>query len=126
MLVIGHIGWHREQDQQSDLATFSLFCGSLLVGLPLVIAVLIHRCRLVPEFSTLNELGMLTVGIVPGHRLCVQPATTITRQLAVGLLDQPADVHQHAGERVDGGYLAHHRGALFATGILLSIYRTVC
>ena len=28
-----------------DLVTFSLLYGSLLVGLPLMIAVLIHRCR---------------------------------------------------------------------------------
>ena len=35
MLAIGHVGWHREQDSQSDLVSFSLLFGSLLVGVPL-------------------------------------------------------------------------------------------
>lgn len=35
LLIIGHLGWFREQDQQSDLVSTSLLFGSLLSSLPL-------------------------------------------------------------------------------------------
>ena len=127
MLVIGHVGWHREQDQQSDLATFSLFCGSLLVGLPLVIAVLLHRCRPMPEFSTLNELGMLTAGIVllaTGFVFQLR-ATTITGAslLLVYLISLLLFINMLENVQTAAIWLTIGGGALFATGILLSIYR---
>jgi hypothetical protein len=127
LLVIGHIGWHREDDQQNDLVSFSLLFGSLLVGLPLLIAVLYHRCRAMPEFSTLNELGMLTAGLVllaTGFVLQIR-ATTITgaSMLLVYLIslllfiNMPENVHRAAIWMVIGG------GTIVTTGILLSIYR---
>jgi hypothetical protein len=61
LLVIGHLGWFKEQDQQSDLVSTSLLFGSLLASLPLAIATLIDRSR--GHFLPLNELGFLAISI---------------------------------------------------------------
>jgi len=127
LLVIGHIVWRREDDQQSDVASFSLFFGSVLVGLPLMIAVLIHRCRLTPEFSTLNELGMLIAGIVllvTGFAFQLR-ATTITgvSLLLVYLLSLLMFINMLENVQTAAIWLTIGGGLVFATGVLLSIYR---
>ncbi len=43
LLVVGHLGWYREQEQHNDLVSVSLFFGSLLVAVPLTVAVLYCR-----------------------------------------------------------------------------------
>lgn len=126
-LVIGHIGWHRERDQQSDLVSFSLLCGSLLVGLPLAIAVLIHRCQPTPQFSTLNELGMLTAGILllaTGFILQLR-ATTITGAglLLVYLVSLVLYIHMPENIKPAAIWMTIGGGLLIGTAILLSIYR---
>ena len=127
LLVIGHIGWHREGDGQDDLVTFSLLCGSLLVGLPLTIAVLIHRCRPMPEFSTPNELGMLAAGIIllaTGFVLQLR-ATTITGAglLLVYVLTLLLFINMLENVQTAAIWLTIGGAVLFGTGILLSIYR---
>ena len=42
LLRVGHVGWYREQDQQSDVVSMSLLFGSILVSVPLAIATLIY------------------------------------------------------------------------------------
>lgn len=61
LLTIGHLGWFKEQDEQSDLVSMSLLFGSLLASLPLAIATLVDRSR--GEFLPLNELGFLAISI---------------------------------------------------------------
>lgn len=127
MLTVGHIGWRREQDQHSDLVTFSLFNGSLLVVLPLVIAVLAHRCRPTPEFSTLNELGLLAIGILfltSGFVLQLR-STTITgaAALLVWLLTLVMYVNMLENVQTLAIWLAIGGAVIFGSGIFLSIYR---
>ena len=43
LLVVGHLGWHREHERENDLVSFALGLGSLLVGGALTIAVLYYR-----------------------------------------------------------------------------------
>src|SRR5262249_43547568 len=62
MLAAGHVGWYREQQRQSDLVSLSLFLGSLLVGVPLAVATLIHRSH--DYFSPLNEAGFLAAALL--------------------------------------------------------------
>ncbi len=62
LLAIGHAGWYREQESQEDLVSFSLLSGSLLVGVPLSLALLVHRGEL--QFSALDELGMLAAAVL--------------------------------------------------------------
>ena len=127
LLVIGHVGWHREQDQQSDLVSFSLTFGSLLVGAPLMIAVLIHRCQLSPDFSTLNELGMLVVGILllsTGFVLQLR-ATTITGAglLVVYLMTLVLYINILENVQTAAIWVTIGGGVIFGAGIFLSIYR---
>ena len=71
LLAAGHIGWYREQDSQEDMVSFSLGTGALLVAAPLAIAVLVHRSS--PDFSPLNEFGMLR------RACCCWPADSCSR-----------------------------------------------
>ena len=127
MLVVGHVGWHRERDRENDLVTFSLLSGSLLVGLPLLIAVLIHRCRPTPEFSTPNELGMLAAGIIllaTGFVFQLR-ATTITGAalLVVYLVSLLLFINMLENVQTAAIWLSIAGAVIFGTGILLSIYR---
>ena len=127
LLAVGHVGWHREQDQQSDLVSFSLLCGSLLVGLPLAIAVLIHRFQPVPQFSTFNELGMLTAGILllaTGFVLQLR-ATTITGAglMLVYLLSLVLYINMLKNVQIAAIWLTIGGAVILGTAILLSIYR---
>src|SRR5262249_10884171 len=38
LLGIGHAGWYREQHRRSEMVSFNLLIGSLMAGLPLLIA----------------------------------------------------------------------------------------
>src|SRR5262249_59577293 len=62
LLVVGHIGWYREQERQSDLVSVSLLLGSLLAGIPLMMATYIDRSR--DYFIFLNEVGFLAVSVL--------------------------------------------------------------
>src|SRR5262249_11198648 len=62
LVVIGHIGWYREQDRHSDVVSLSLFLGSLMVAVPLTVALVHYRSRDV--FHWPDEIGMLVTGIL--------------------------------------------------------------
>jgi hypothetical protein len=125
-LIIGHVGWYREQgrESQSDMVSFSLLMGSLLVGLPLAIAVLVNRSN--DHFSTVDELGMLAAGVVmlmTGLMFRLKSTTltgaSLTVLYLVGLLIfiNWKAVQTAALVMTIGG------GTLFGTGLLLSVYR---
>jgi hypothetical protein len=61
LLIVGHVGWFKEQDEQSDMVSMSLLFGSLLASIPLAIATLVDRSR--GTFLPLNELGFLAISI---------------------------------------------------------------
>ncbi len=127
LLAIGHAGWYREQEQQSDLVSFSLAAGSLLVGLPLTVAVLIHRGHATPEFSTLNELGMLAAGIILlGSGFAFQlRATTISGAslLLVYLLSLVLYINMLENVQTAAIWMMIGGASIFAAAIFLSIYR---
>lgn len=64
LLAVGHIGWYREQGQESDsdLVSISLNFGSLLAAFPLAIATWIDRAQ--GRFEILNEAGFLFSGVL--------------------------------------------------------------
>jgi len=127
LLAVGHIGWHREQGRQTDLVSFSLLGGSLLVALPLTIAVVARRVLPVPEFSTPNELGMLVMGILllASGCVCRLRATTIAGavMLAVYVFSLVLWINMLENVQTAAIWIAIGGGALFAAGILLSVYR---
>lgn len=62
LLIVGHIGWYREQDRENDLVSTSLLFGSLLAVVPLAIATLIDRWH--DHFLIANEAGFLFVALL--------------------------------------------------------------
>ncbi len=125
LLVIGHLGWYREQERQEDLVSFSLLIGSLLVGVPLTIAVLVHRSE--PHFSVLNELGMLMAGIVllaTGFMFRLR-STTLTGAALMVIYLATLLLYINMLENVQTAaiWMTIGGGVIFGTGVLLSIYR---
>jgi hypothetical protein len=126
LLAVGHIAWQREQNtsSKSDTASFGLTLGSLLAAVPLLIAVIATRCT--TGLSLPDELAMLTAGailFVAGLVLQIR-STTLVGGIALGI--HLVILMISAGMRAQlavGVYLAIGGGLLFATGILLSIYR---
>ncbi len=125
VLISGHIGWYREQEKQdSGGVSFGLAAGSLLVGVPLFIAVLVHR--LGDTISLPDELGLLTASVlmfVTGIPLRIR-ATTLTGGSL--LILHVAILLVFAGMRAQlalGVYLAAGGAMIFALGLLLSVYR---
>jgi hypothetical protein len=124
LLAIGYGLWYREQDCQSDAASFCLMFGSLLAGVPLAIAAIVNRFGY--EISLMDELGLATVSIlmfVTGF-MCRLRATTLVGGCL--LVIHLAMLLVFAGMRAQlavGVYLAIGGGAIFALGVLLSIYR---
>ncbi|MFN4260992.1 MAG: hypothetical protein ACK4RK_16990 [Gemmataceae bacterium] len=124
LLVVGHIGWYREHERESDLVSLSLLLGSLLVGVPLAVATLIDRSR--DHFIVLNELGFLAAGVLllTTGILFQLKATTLTGALLTAvyfltlLIYVPwSRLNAVAIFIIVGG------GILFGMGLLLSVYR---
>jgi hypothetical protein len=125
LLAVGYTDWYREQERQSDAATFCLFVGALLAGLPLATAVFINRFWY-PDISITDELGLATVAtamFVTGL-MCRLRSTTLVGAallaLHVGMLLVFAGMQ---AQLAVGVYLALGGAALFTLGIVLSINR---
>jgi hypothetical protein len=123
LLVAGHIGWYREQ-RQSDLVGFSLFLGSVLVALPLAIAVMTWRYFGI--FHGPDEIALLAAGTVlflagvacrvksttlAGAAALVMWLVTLLIYLPWSQWDLPAIALMVGG------------GAIFLIGLLLSVFR---
>jgi hypothetical protein len=125
LLIFSHIGWHREHERQEDLVSFGLLLGSLLVGAPLTIAVIVHRIE--PHFSILNELGMLVAGIVllaTGFMFRLR-ATTLTGAalMLIYVLTLVLYINMLENVQTAAIWMTIGGGVIFGTGVLLSIYR---
>jgi hypothetical protein len=124
LLVIGYVLWYREQDRQSDAASFCLLFGSLLAGVPLAIAATVNRFGY--DISMMDELGLATVSVlmfVTGVMCRLRATTLVGGSLLVIHL---AMLLVFAGMRAQlavGVYLAIGGAAIFALGVLLSIFR---
>lgn len=127
LLAIGHIGWRREDNQHSDLVSFSLLFGSLLVCLPLTIAVLLRRCTPMPTFSTPNELGMFIAGmalLTTGFTLQLRSTTIVGGStLLVYLLTFLLFINRLENVEIVTIWFMVGGGVIFGTGVLLSVYR---
>lgn len=127
-LVVGHVGWYREQERESDLVSTTLLFGSLLVSVPLAVATMVDRSR--DQFLVLNELGffvssvlLLTTGVlfrlrwttVVGGVMTVLYFTTLAILLPWARMT----------ERVTtlGIVILVGGGVLFTVGLVLSVYR---
>jgi hypothetical protein len=127
LLAAGHVGWYREQEEASDLVSFSLLVGALLAGVPLAVATLIDRSRGTFEaFQVVNELGFLIVSVLllaTGFLFQLRTTTLVGACLTVlyfftlFLYVPWGRINTVAVAIVVGG------GALFGTGLLLSVYR---
>ncbi len=129
LLVTGHLGWYREQEDHSDLVSVALAFGSVLLTLPLAVAVL--WCRLYDPsfgtFHTLNEMGALAAGLVllaSGFSFRIRSTTLagafLTAAYLVGLvlfLRLPQQLQTTAVYLMIGG------GVFFGAGLVLSLYR---
>jgi hypothetical protein len=124
LLVIGHVGWYREGEMQSDLVSVALFFGSLLAGMPLAVATLYDRWH--DHFILMNEVGFLAVSIMllaTGFVLRIRSTTLIGGALTVLyfvmlLVYVPwSRLNTIAITITAGGAI------LFSSGLLLSVYR---
>jgi hypothetical protein len=129
LLAVGHVGWYREQEQANDLVSASLFFGSVLVAVPLAIAVL--YCRSVQPnfdtFHTLNELGMLAVGLLllaTGFMFQIK-STTLTGAFLSVLYLVSLVLFLRVPEKLQttAVYIMVGGGLFFGVGLLLSLYR---
>ena len=124
LLVVGHVGWYREQERQNDLVSVGLLLGSLLVGAPLALAALADRSR--DQFIVLNELGFLAAGVLlltTGFLFRLKSTTlsgaTITALYFLTLLIYVPWSRLNAVAT----FITVGGGLLFGTGLLLSVYR---
>jgi hypothetical protein len=124
LLVIGYSLWYREQDRHSDAASFCLLFGSLLAGVPLAIAAIVNR--FVYQISMMDELSLATISVlmfVTGVMCRLRATTLVGGSL---LIIHLAMLLVFAGMRAQlavGVYLAIGGAAIFALGVVLSLYR---
>jgi hypothetical protein len=126
LLVLGHLGWHRENESEDDLVSFGLGLGSLLVGGALTIAVLYHRSA--PEFSWPDELGLLAGGLVllaSGFVLQIKSTTlagsAMLTTYIVTLLLFARGMLEHV--QTAALWLAVGGGLILLVGLVLAVYR---
>jgi drug/metabolite transporter (DMT)-like permease len=126
LLVVGHIGWRRERERETDLVSFALGLGSLMVGVPLIIATIHHRYE--PHFSWPNELGLLVFGLVllaTGFAFELR-ATTLTGAAMTTLYVVTLPLYARGLlEHVQTAaiLLAVGGGLIFGVGIVLAVWR---
>jgi hypothetical protein len=124
LLGVGYTLWYREQNRQSNGASFCLVFGSLMAGTPLLIAALVNRFDL--EISLVDELGLMTVSIllfVTGFLFRLRAPTLIGGSLLALHLSMLLIFAGVRAQLALGIYLAGGGAALFAIGLCLSIYR---
>ncbi len=125
-LVIGHTGWAKEDELQSEWVSFALFFGSFLVVTPLTIASLVYRFGF--EISAIDELGLViaSVALIGSGILCRLKSTTFfgCAAMAIYLIMVFAYMHRFLREQVIVGiYLTIGGALLFGIGLVLSVFR---
>ena len=124
LLVVGHVGWYREQERQSDMVTVCLLFGSVLLGAPLAIATIIDRSQ--DHFIVPNELGFLLAAIllVTTGFLFQLKSTTLTGVTLILVYFATLLIFVPWGRlSTIAVFMTVGGGTLFLTGLLLSVYR---
>jgi hypothetical protein len=124
LLVIGHIGWYREQERHSDMVSLSLLLGSLLVGLPQVIATMIDRSR--NDFRVLNELGFLAAAmllLVTGFMFQLKSTTLVGAGLTAIYFVTLLIFIPWSRLNAVALFITIGGGSIFIIGLLLSVFR---
>lgn len=124
LLGFGHIGWYREQEEQSESVSTSLLLGALLASVPLAIATWIDRGHGV--FRPINEFGFLfvSVALLASGMLFQLKATTIIGGamtvlyfLTLAIFVPWSRLNAVAVAITVGG------GVVFAAGLILAFFR---
>jgi hypothetical protein len=128
LLIAGHVGWYREQDRQNDMVTLSLVLGSVLLAVPLAVAVVYCRyTRAFDTFHTLNEVGMLAAGLLllaTGFMFQIKSTTLSGAFLSVlYLLSLLLYLSVPEKLQTTAVYIMAAGGAILAPGLLLAFYR---
>jgi hypothetical protein len=125
LLVVGHIGWFREQDRQSELVSFCLLLGSVLVAMPLTTAVVYYRStKDLPHWP--DEIGMLAAGILllaTGFMFQLRSTTLAGGVLVTAYIVTLPIYLPWKQLGLPAVFLMVGGGAVFGTGLLLSVYR---
>ena len=124
LLVVGHLGWYREQDRESEFVSMSLLFGSLLASVPLAIATWIDRGDGV--FNPVNEFGFLfvSIGLLASGVICQLKASTLIGTLSTALYFLTLLIFVPWGQ-LNSVALAILIGGsvLFGTGMILAFFR---
>ncbi len=85
LLAIGHLGWYREEERESDLVSTNLMVGAVSASAPLAIATWYDRYH--SQFFMINEFGFLFVSVLllATGLVFKLKATTIVGGLMTGL-----------------------------------------
>jgi hypothetical protein len=124
LLAAGHIGWYREQEGRNDFVSLGLFLGSLLVGMPLMIATLIDRSQ--DQFIFLNELGFLAAAVIlvtTGFLFQLKSTTLTGAVLTVLYFVTLLIFVPWSRLNYVAAFIMLGGGTLFGSGLLLSVYR---
>jgi hypothetical protein len=124
LLAAGHVGWYREGERHSDLVTLALLFGSVLVGLPLVVATLVDRLR--DQFYVLNEVGFLAAGVLllASGIVCQLRSTTLTGAVLTALYFLTLLIFiPWSRLNALAWFILIGGGVVFALGLALSVFR---
>jgi hypothetical protein len=134
LLAVGHVGWFREQDKESDLVSLSLLLGALLVSVPLAVATIYDRSAekhgAVDRFLVLNEVGFFAASVlllVSGLLFRLKATTVVGALMTLVYFTTLLLLLPWARltERLTtlGVVILVGGGVLFGLGLVLSVYR---
>ena len=130
LLVLGHLAWMREGDEDADLiATLCLFFGSLLVVVPLASGLLYYRFAAIEEanWRLLHEVASIFASLVllaVGMLFRVRSTTIGGAALMLTYLGSLMALIRIPAQLQNASVVMMVGGAVFlGTAILMSIYR---
>ncbi|HBE66811.1 MAG TPA: hypothetical protein DDW52_01550 [Planctomycetaceae bacterium] len=137
MLVLGHLGWYREQRElsQSPAGTVSnqlrgefvgncLAFGAVFVSAPLAIATWLHRMN--QDFVVLDEFGFLFVSVLllaSGVVLKIRATTLVGATMSLTYLATFAVLVPWGQVDTVATSILFGGGVIFGTGLVLAFYR---
>ncbi len=122
---MSHLGLFGENEKRDDSISLGLWLGSLLAVVPLFVAMVYHRFHVgLPSLN--DELALLTMSIAMLVTGCGWQVKSTTILGGVNLLSYLVILVASVAYRPEvaiGVYLLVGGGVIFASGVLLSVYR---